>query len=846
MNPQNRYALYHEIGNGSFGKVYLAEDTITKRKVAIKRMEKSKIVSNPYLLKAFWKEIEIMKKCKCKNSVEFIELIQSQNNFNVIMELCDLDLHQYLFIKPTGLSTEEIRKILLQLNNVFQIIYSQKIMHRDLKLKNIMLKYLNSEKTEYEVKLSDYGFSKALDENLITNTHLGTPVTMAPEVLSNKYYSFKADLWSVGVIIYQLIFKELPYFALNEEKVLEKILSRTPIKQCNDVVLRDLINKLLVVDPEKRIGWNEYFTHPFFNQVVDFNYNNFNYINNGFNNFINCIDKYEKYSKIKEFSFGIDIKDFKIFIGKENSSNLIFYIKQYSKSFANKHIQQIKNEINLCNLFQFNKHAIQFYKLDSDNNYTYLLFKYEKGESLYDYSQKNDIDENKLRKINLDFYENLALFINVNQIQFNILSIYNFIVNQNGELILFDFGLINFLLPEEIKKEYFITSLNEMNQISGKSSILNYGITLYKIYFKDEKNIEINNNIIKIPNNKPISKELISFLSKCIYRNIEKRHSWNSFPLDSFLYSSLIDNNNSILIDKSKLEIILTGLEYRFQFIVDYYNSIDFSEKNSRTFLNEIGQFLTISFIELKTIRKIFDKCIRKDNNFSSEEEISFLQINKQSKYHFITYNLGSISKNKKIFSEDTNDLLIAFMEKTKSLLSSIIKIIIKIKKIDKNVCQLGENSNTFIKKLLDSFKKSNIQNYFYNLTQEGIQLFEIRDLKKSNQKFTIAEFLSEYIIFMKTFMTDNNKNINNFNLINKFFNSEEQIYITTILMKEEKEKYLFVSFLGGMFRYYYNQINKEGIKLIENEKYMNYAFDGLIQFYPSLMKMVIDSKEIK
>ena len=846
MNPQNRYVLYHEIGNGAFGKVYLAEDTITKRKVAIKRMEKAKIISNTYLLQAFWKEIEIMKKCNCKNSVEFIELVQSQNNFNVIMELCDLDLHQYLFIKPAGLSIEEIRKILLQLNNVFKIMYSQKIMHRDLKLKNIMIKYLNKEKTEYEVKLSDYGFSKALDDNLITHTHLGTPVTMAPEILSNKYYNFKADLWSIGVIIYQLLFKELPYLALNEAKVLEKILSRTPIKQCNDIVLRDLINKLLVVEPENRIGWNEYFNHPFFNQGVNFNYNeNFNniyYNNNEFNNFNNY--PVEKYSKIKEFNFGIEISDFKIFIGKENSTNLIFYIKQYSNSFANKHVQQIKNEINLCNLFQFNQHSIQFYKFDKDNNYTYLLFKYVKGESLYDYSQNNDIDEDKLRKMNLDFYENLALFINVNQIQFNILSIYNFIVNQNGELILFDFGLINFLLPEDIKKEYFITSPNEINKITGKSNILNYGIILYKIYFKDEKNIKVNNNIINIPNNKSISKELISFISKCIYRNIEKRHSWNSFPLDSFLYSSSNDNNNSILIDKNKLDIILKGLEYRLQFIVDYYNSIDFNDKNSKIFLNEIGQFLTISFIELKTIRKVFDKFIRKDNNFSSEEEISFLQINKQSKYDFITYNLDSI-KNNKIFSEDSNDLINEFMEKTKSLLSSLLKIIIKIKKIDKNVCQLTDNSITFIKKLLDSFTKNNIQNYFYHLTQEGIQLFEIKDLKKSNQKLTIAEFICEYIIFMKVFLIDNNKNINNFNLINKFFNSKDKIYITTVLMKEEKEKYLFVSFLGGMFRYYYNQINNEGIKINENEKNMNYAFDGLIQFYPSLMKMVIDSKEI-
>ena len=67
MNAQNKYVLFQEIGTGAFGKVHLAEDTITKRKVAIKRMAKDKIISNTYLLQAFWKEIDIMKRCKCIN-----------------------------------------------------------------------------------------------------------------------------------------------------------------------------------------------------------------------------------------------------------------------------------------------------------------------------------------------------------------------------------------------------------------------------------------------------------------------------------------------------------------------------------------------------------------------------------------------------------------------------------------------------------------------------------------------------------------------------------------------------------------------------------------------------------
>ena len=823
MEAQNKYVLYQEIGTGAFGKVYLAEDRINKRKVAIKRMPKNKIISNPYLLQAFWKEIEIMKKCKCKNSVEFIELLESQNNYNVVMELCDADLQIYLMKKNHGFPKEEIRKIFLQLNNVFKIMYSQNIMHRDLKLKNIMIKFTNDEKTEYEVKLSDYGFSKALDENLITTTHLGTPATMAPEVLSNNNYSLKADLWSIGVLLYQLFFNELPYLAVNEKKLLEKILANYPIKKCDDDILNDLITKLLIVDPEKRISWNEYFMHPFFNPVLN---------NNSLKN--------QKFEKIKEFNFGLDIPNLKIYIGKENSSNMLIFIKQFSNSFANQYKQQIQKEIDICNLFELNKNVIQFYKIEKDNNYTYLLFKYIEGESLFEYSQKNNVNEEKIKKMNLEFYENIGLFININQIQFNIISLYNFIVNKNEELILFDFGLISYLIPYDIKKEYFITSPNEINKITGKSNILNYGITIFKTYYKDT--ITIKDKIINIPDTKPISKEFMSFISKCIYRNIEKRHSWNSFPLDSFLYSP--SNNIEPLINKYKLNIILKGLEFRFQFIVDYYNSIDFNEEKSRKFLKEIGLFLTISFIELQTIRKIFDKFIKKDNNFSLEEEISFIQIYNNSFYDFVTYNLGSSPKEKKIFSEEENELMIPFMEKTKILLSGIIKNIIRIKKIDKNICSLGENSMIFIKQLLDGFNQSKIQNYFYNLTQEGIQYFETKNFDISNKKLTIAEFLCEYIIFMKAFITNNNKNINNFNLIDKFFTSNDQICISTVFLQKDNTKYLFVSFLGGMFRYYNNKLNNVEIESENYIKNCKEVFDGLIQFYPSLMKMVIDSSK--
>ena len=866
MNPNNqKYKLLKEIGKGSFGNVYLAEDQINHKKVAIKRIEKKKIINNTYLHKAFWKEIEIMKKCNCKNSVEFIELLQTQNNYNVIMELCDTDLHNYLYSRQNGFSTEEIRKVLTQLNTVFKIMHSYNIMHRDLKLKNIMVSFLNQQKTDYEVKLCDYGFSKSLDESNVTSTHLGTPATMAPEVISDKNYSTQADLWSIGIIIYQLMFKDLPYFGFNEKQVLAKILSKSPIKQPEDPLLKDLLNKLLIIEPEKRISWDNYFKHPFFkvgsnkqnNNSSDHtlnendektnnnnNKNNENKYNNN-NNKKDDIRCKGNLKIIKEFNYGIDIPDFKIYIGKQLSTNKLFYIKQYSNSFSKIHNKDIQYEITISNLFQDNLHALQYYQTEYDDNYTYMLYDYIEGESLKEYIKKNDIDENKIKKMNLEFYENIIIFLSVNPIHFNILSLYNFLVNKKGELVLFDFGLIFHLLPVDIKKQYFISSPNEINKLSGKSNILNYGITLFKMYYKDQNDINIKDKTIIIPSTKPMSKEFMSFISKCIYRNIDKRHSWNSFPLDSFVYS--ISNDNEYLLDKNQLEIIIKGLDYRFQFILDYYSSIDFNEPKVKKYIKEIGLFLMISFIELKMIRNIFNKFVEQKNDFIKEEEISFVQIHKDSSYDFVTYNLGSIPKNKKIYSGEKNSLIESFIKKIKIILSGILKNCVRIRKIDKTACPLGDNPNVFIKKLMESFYKSDIQNYFYFLTQEGVNYFDSKNFQLSNKQLTIAEFLSEYIIFMKAFSTDNNKNLNNFSLINKFFESkQQQICITTIFLKEENDKYLFISFLGGMFRYYYNQVNNEEIKDFQTEsviKKTEKAFDGLIQFYPSLMKMVIESR---
>ena len=141
------------------------------------------------------------------------------------------------------------------------------IVHRDIKLTNILVKYLNEQKTKFKVLLSDYGVSNQIG-SLTGNfkTHAGTQIIMAPEILKGEKYNNKCDLWSLGVNIYQLYTKKPPYKGDYDAVILKQIddLGNSVLDVIEDNKLKDLLSKLLVKDPDKRISWGEYFEHDFF------------------------------------------------------------------------------------------------------------------------------------------------------------------------------------------------------------------------------------------------------------------------------------------------------------------------------------------------------------------------------------------------------------------------------------------------------------------------------------------------------------------------------------------------------------------------------------------------------
>ena len=281
---KDKYEIIKEIGKGINTIVYEAKSKINKETRAIKVINLIDIKED--LQKEYFKidvdkelkdyinklqnEIQNMKKCAYNNdnSIKFFEYFQNEYEFAIVLELCDYSLTKILIEKKDGFSPREIYKIINQLNNTFKIMKKNKIVHRDLKPDNILIKYENEKKNNFKVKLGDYGIS-TIGNFTKLKTHIGTLIYMAPEIMKiteENNYDYKCDLWSIGIIIYQLFFKETPYNGKTEVAMLNQIEKNglNHLKKTNDEKLDDLINKLLLKEPEKRLSWEDYFNHPFF------------------------------------------------------------------------------------------------------------------------------------------------------------------------------------------------------------------------------------------------------------------------------------------------------------------------------------------------------------------------------------------------------------------------------------------------------------------------------------------------------------------------------------------------------------------------------------------------------
>ena len=289
-NYKNYYEIVYidPIGFGGFGYVLKGREKKSKELRAIKVIDLTKLKAQLKLQDSYnfeeekknlMNEFENMKKCsENNNSVKCYEYFLNEQNFVIIMELCDTNLEKWLLEKYTenkekrGFNDKEIYEILIQLNKILKIMNKNNIVHRDMKLDNILVKF-EKEHKGFIIKLADYGSSKSLkilSSTKMITTKVGTLPYMSPEILKGEKYNYKCDLWSLGIIIYRLYFFKFPFIGETSFAILNN-LKRFFLKSTNNENLDDLIRKLLQEDKDKRLSWEEYFNHPFFKRNNKFN-----------------------------------------------------------------------------------------------------------------------------------------------------------------------------------------------------------------------------------------------------------------------------------------------------------------------------------------------------------------------------------------------------------------------------------------------------------------------------------------------------------------------------------------------------------------------------------------------
>lgn len=246
------YRMEKEIAEGFYGKVMLANSVLAEKPVVVKCFDKS-LISSPSTAQKIQQEISALKLASDHHGVcQFYETFEDDRFIYMVLEYVDGgDLASH--IKRFGrLNESELISVLRQMISILQFLQSKQLLHRDIKLENILVN------DKFEVKLCDFGIAVPMSHSRVLSEHVGTPVYLAPEVVGNKGYSgFKSDIWSLGVACYIALTGEVPFKGDSLEKLEESIVSESlgfPDNLEVSLKLKKAIRGMLEKNPEKRIS----------------------------------------------------------------------------------------------------------------------------------------------------------------------------------------------------------------------------------------------------------------------------------------------------------------------------------------------------------------------------------------------------------------------------------------------------------------------------------------------------------------------------------------------------------------------------------------------------------------
>lgn len=269
-----QYTLLQKLGKGHFAEVYLCIEKSTGKRYAVKIFTKTPGVEEKSKTEGLQQEIGMLMAVSHPNVLCLKDTFSERDRVYLVLELApEGELFNYIVAK-SKLSEDETRKLFKQLFHGIKYLHERNIVHRDIKPENILLV-----DKDLHVKLADFGLAKIIGEESFTTTLCGTPSYVAPEILADskqRKYTKAVDIWSLGVVLYiclcgfppfsdELYSHDFPY-TLSQQIRSGRFDYPSPYWDSVGDPALDLIDSMLVVDPEKRFTVDQCLTHPWFTQ----------------------------------------------------------------------------------------------------------------------------------------------------------------------------------------------------------------------------------------------------------------------------------------------------------------------------------------------------------------------------------------------------------------------------------------------------------------------------------------------------------------------------------------------------------------------------------------------------
>ncbi|XP_067569199.1 serine/threonine-protein kinase Nek5 isoform X3 [Pseudorca crassidens] len=262
----DKYDVIKAIGEGAFGKAYLAKGKSDSKDCVIKEINFEKMPIQEK--EASKKEVILLAKMKHPNIVTFFSSFQENNRLFIVMEYCDGGDLMKRIKKQRGvlLSEDQILSWFVQISLGLKHIHDRKILHRDIKTQNIFLS-----KNGMVAKLGDFGIARVLNNTMeLARTCVGTPYYLSPEICQNKPYNNKTDIWSLGCVLYELCTLRHPFEGNNLHQLVLKICQARvpPISPRFSHDLQSLISQLFEVSPRARPSISSILKRPFLENLM--------------------------------------------------------------------------------------------------------------------------------------------------------------------------------------------------------------------------------------------------------------------------------------------------------------------------------------------------------------------------------------------------------------------------------------------------------------------------------------------------------------------------------------------------------------------------------------------------